>query len=219
MIMEYTCLPVCDLRQTTLAAAKNITKISSCATVIFPTDADEETMTALSVIPLECVAAVMHIGKNALISEVNGINQLSDTSFSGGSDNVVVSNGISVAMGLSELTEGNLFVNGMAIFPKKLEGKLRLRTPMVNGGLFYMDYEDFKFYATTMTLDAQLMKYLPEKTLIVCGDTLEIDDSVTEEMMADKKVLLCAGNMVRCRKEISGYVKAFSQVGNTIEII
>jgi len=45
---------------------------------------------------------------------------------------------------------------------------------------------------------------------------VDIDDDVTEQMLSDKKITFAAGNEVKCGKNILGYVKVNSTVGNKI---
>ena len=43
-----------------------------------------------------------------------------------------------------------------------------------------------------------------------------IDNNMTEQMLSDKKITFAAGNEVKCGKNILGYVKVNSTVGNKI---
>lgn len=52
--------------------------------------------------------------------------------------------------------------------------------------------------------------------MVAAGNNVDIDNNMTEQMLSDKKITFAAGNEVKCGKNILGYVKVNSTVGNKI---
>ena len=68
----------------------------------------------------------------------------------------------------------------------------------------------------TIEIDGDTVRSFDYNTLVAAGNNVDIDNNMTEQMLSDKKITFAAGNEVKCGKNILGYVKVTSTVGNKI---
>lgn len=217
--MTYSNLPVCDLRHIEdIEAIKNIELIEEVAVLVLPEDADENIKSLLSTIPQKNVATTIYIKKSVDFKVVNGCIEIDKRNFSDGLESVTVVNGIVVVSKNSQNLNGKFIVNGMVIINNKIADACNLQFPMLNGMVKYLDFESYKVFNDTLNLDADTLRFLSPDTLIIAGNTIDICEDVTYEMLSDKNIILIAGNVIKCNKSIAGFVKATAIYGNCVEI-
>ncbi len=199
-----------DLRNYSVEALNHIRSISMVATIILPSDADEDWYSAFGNIKVNQCASIIRLEKNAVVSKVNGFTILDDTNTE---DN------------------GYYFINGCCLI-KTIEKK-----PFISCNGFCLKYENavldvkhingtiteipkdtvLKFYPDSAEIDADTVRNLDANVTVAAGDKICIADDVSEECLKEKNIKFIAGDKIICCEHIFGYVNANSQVGDKIE--
>ena len=205
--MKYEGMPICDLRHLNdVEAIKKIEHISGCAMVVFPNDAAPEIMSALAGVPLQEVASVTRMGKDDVISLINGLSEITENLFSRDGKTFLLVNGVAVIADLPEGIKGDLIVNGIIAIKKSL--KLSINFPVVNGIMKHLDFDEFKMYPGEAEIDAETIEYLKPRTLILAASEIHLDKNITAAMLKEKEIILFAESEITCYSDAAPYVKA-----------
>ncbi len=216
--MIYSNLPVCDLRNiNSIESAKQIEKIENAILVIFPNDIDDDIKSAMCSIQCQNVVSVIYADKSDDVIVTNGITEIANYTLNESS--IIICNGIMIVDKLSCEIKGKVYLNGLAAVNESSKDKCKLSLCMVNGMVRNFNFDDYRVYQDTFKLDCDTLRYLNDNTLLIAGNVLEIADDVSVEMLENKKVILFAGNTIRCSKELSGYINAKAMAENGIEIV
>lgn len=217
--MKMENLPVCDLRNIkTAEAARNIEEIVNCALVIMPQDGDDELLTALASIPQKNVASTVALPTEATVSMRNGVADLTAGMMNSNTETYYLINGITVVEPIPTDKKGTLVANGVIVLHEKNRIESGLKLGMINGITAYADFENTVIQDGTFEIDADFLKYVKPKTLVIAGDSIEIADDVTVELLAEKISFLIAGDSIICPKAVAGYVRANSVCGDGVEV-
>lgn len=215
----YSDMPVCDLRMITAEMAKQIEDIHDIALLILPSDAPEEVMTALAAVQKSDIASMIYLSRNELLSVFNGCVELTDNHFSGAQKCNVLVNGVAVLKNISGETAGSVLVNGMLILHKSLQSGCSLAFPMINGLQKYLDFDDYKVFPNQIDVDVEFLSYLEQKTLIIAGNQISIQQDVSVGLLKEKQTIFIAGNKITCYQDIAAYVKTRGTAGNAVEVL
>lgn len=213
--MIYKNIAKCDLRQLSTAEEfSKIEKFESIATLILPKGLSVEAQSALAAIPRANIAKEIYLEQDAELRTVNGSAVINRNTVAKDSSKVYYTvNGSAVVCDLEQGTEVNfLVVNGSLIIQKNLQAVLNVGT--VNGSTNKVDFEDFKFYPDTLKVDGNFIREIPNDTLIIVGDSITFEGDVTVDDMREKNVRFSAGDSIKAPKELLGYLKANSYVGD-----
>ena len=126
-------------------------------------------------------------------------------------DCLYIVNGIVILETVEKIPD--LCVNGLLLKRKKSRYEM---TRMNGRSVEVEDNVVIKPYPNTIEIDSDMVRSFDYNTLVAAGNNVDIDDDVTEQMLFDKKITFAAGNEVKCGKNILGYVKVNSTVGNKI---
>lgn len=205
---------VVDLREYTPKALEGIKSINAVAIVILPENPSPEFVEAYSKIHLNAVALTLNLAKDKIIAMFNGVTSLSSISLS---DNTVgIFNGIVIMGHAIENKNVQYIVNGIML--KKLGLQHNGKCLMENGLIFEMDFDEnkVKLFTNKIEIDASFIRNVEDGTLIASGDTIILNNDITEEMIVEKNIQFFAGNSIKCPKNIKGCVQARACVGNKI---
>ena len=201
-------IAVLDLQNFTAEALRGIKKIDGCAIVLISKNASDEWKNAYANIKIKNVAQIIETDAHKH-SVLNGVITLNDSNVT--DDCIYVINGIVVLETVERVPD--LCVNGIIV---KRE-KSRYNMSLLNGRSVELgDEVTVKAYTNVVEIDSDTVRNFDNNTLVVAGNIINIKNDVTEQMLTDKKITFAAGNKVKCSKNISGYVKANSIVGNKI---
>ena len=217
--MKMVNLPVCDLRNIkTAEAARKIEEITNCALVIMPQDGDDELLTALASIPQTNVASTVSLPANADVSLRNGVTTLTAGMMSSDKETYYLINGITVVESIPADKKGTLIANGVIVLHEKNRAECGLKFGTVNGITAYADFENTVVQDDSFEIDADFLKYVKPKTLLIAGDSIDIAEDVAVDELAEKISFMLAGDKIVCPKAVSGYVRANSTCGDGIEL-
>ena len=215
--MIYHNVVVCDLRHIiTVEEARRIESISNVVMLILPGDAPHEVQEALAAVPKQNVVTTLYLKANDRTSILNGSALLGNGDFPPEGEAHFVVNGVAVIEDLAEARKGDFVINGIMILHSRLKNHTGLRFSSLNGPKGYVEFDDYKLFSDEVDVDAAFMEFLPERTLIVCGDTIRVAPDVSLDMLRAKKPYFAAGNEIHCSCTVSGYVKANSLSGNGV---
>ena len=189
-----------DLQNFTAEALRDIKKIESCAMLLIPKNASDEWKNAYAKITIRNVASIIEVSYSKY-SVLNGMVTLNDKNVS--DDCLYIVNGIVILES----------VNGLLLKRKKSRYEM---TRMNGRSVEVEDNVVIKPYPNTIEIDGNTVRSFDYNTLVAAGNNVDIVDDVTEQMLSDKKITFAAGNEVKCGKNILGYVKVNSTVGNKI---
>ncbi len=211
-------MPLCDLRYlNSVEAVRQIEKIEDIALLILPKDAPDDVMSAIAAIDKNDIASIIYLGKDEEVSIINGTTELTDAEFPPDKVKTVMVNGMAFIRELSPEAKGNVYVNGSVVINSKLK-QCNLNFVNVNGSRQYADFEHMMFFGNKFELDAITLQEMKPKTCIGAGNKIKINYDVTLEMLREKEITFFVGDTLKCRRNVSGYVKVNSFVGNQIEI-
>ena len=217
--MKMVNLPVCDLRNIkTAEAAKSIEEIANCALVIMPKEGDDDLLNALATIPQKNVASTVSLPASADVSLRNGVVTLTAAMMSSETETYYLVNGITVVEPIPADKKATLVANGVIVMHEKNRAESGLKLGAVNGITAYADFEHSVVQDGSFEIDADFLKYVKPKTLVIAGDSIEIADDVAVENLAEKISFMIAGDSIVCPKAVSGYVRANSTCGDGIEV-
>ena len=198
-----------DLRNYSPEALRRIKKISMCAILIIPSDAQQEWYDAFSDINVTMCAEIIRLGRNETVKNINGIGIIDDASDSENSHFFV--NGIAIIETKEKCP--SVSVNGICI---KRESTV-FNQKNINGKTFVMgDDTPYKIYSNKVSIDYGTVNNCNEGTLVIAGGDITIENDVTEEMLLKKKLGFVTGKDIICAGSVYGYVNANSQFGNRI---
>ena len=202
---------VLDLTNYTPQALRNIKSISGVACVLVA-DGDEEYIEALSEIEIEGVACTIKVPKGTEIASINGSARL--TNETAKKDTIYNVNGFALIYDLSADMNIGLIVNGMALVQKGSN----VNVLQANGEVITeeFDIDKLKFVDNKLYIDANFVKECEVGTIAMADNKIYIDDSVTADMLCEKKIRFISGNKIICRKELWGYVQNNAHIGNKI---
>ncbi len=201
-------IAVLDLQNFTAEALRGIKKIDGCAIVLISKNASDEWKNAYANIKIQNVAQIIETDAHKH-SVLNGVITLNDSNVT--DDCIYIINGIAVLETVERVPD--LCVNGIIV---KRE-KSRYNMSLLNGRSVELgDDVTVKAYTNVVEIDSDTVRNFDNNTLVVAGNIINIKNDVTEQMLTDKKITFTAVNKVKCSKNISGYVKANSIVGNKI---
>ena len=126
-------------------------------------------------------------------------------------DCLYIVNGIVILETVEKIPD--LCVNGLLLKRKKSCYEM---TRMNGRSVEVEDNVVIKPYPNTIEIDGNTVRSFDYNTLVAAGNNVDIDNNMTEQMLSDKKITFAAGNEVKCGKNILGYVKVNSTVGNKI---
>lgn len=197
-----------DLQNFTAEALREIKKIESCAMLLIPKNASDEWKNAYAKITIRNVASIIEVSYSKY-SVLNGMVILNDKNVS--DDCLYIVNGIIILETVEKIPD--LCVNGLLLKRKKSRYEM---TRMNGRSVEVEDNVVIKPYPNTIEIDGDTVRSFDYNTLVAAGNNVDIVDDVTEQMLSDKKITFAAGNEVKCGKNILGYVKVNSTVGNKI---
>ncbi len=210
-------MPVCDLRNyTDIAVIQAIESIQNVAMVILPKEAPSDVLQALHSIPMRNVAAVISLGRDDRVQLLNGLAAVGDADLGTEGNTALVVNGIVVIADLSPDAHASLYLNGIVLIQEKLRSHPGLRFAMTNGLKVYAPFEKYKLYPQEVTLDRDFLTWLDPDTVIAAGNTIQIGDDVTIDILREKRLTLVSGNILVCPSALKGYIQSISTVGNKI---
>ncbi|MGN1194168.1 MAG: hypothetical protein ACI4SB_01650 [Acutalibacteraceae bacterium] len=204
---------VVDLTQYSSAALSKITSMTNVALVLLPAGAPEEYYEAYAQIKKENIANTIQIPSGKIVTQVNGTTVI--TAQEVAENAVVISNGITVLKGFDDYKgDGGFYVNGVLVKSKNCAAKIYSS----NGITMTMPDDDFEcsIWGDSLTVDKDMIRHLKEKTLIICGNKLFLDESVSEQLIEEKDIRFLSGYKIIAPKKIIGCVKARSTVGFSI---
>lgn len=204
-------VPMLDLTNYTPEALRNIQKIS-CVACVLVADGDDEYTEAFSKIELDCVACTIKVPKGTEVALINGSARL--TKETAKNDTIYIVNGFALIYDLSADMNISLIVNGTALVQKG--SKVNILN--VNGEVITeeFDIDKLKFVDNKLYIDANFVKECEVGTIAMADNKIFIDDSVTADMLREKKIRFISGNKIICRKELWGYVQNNAHIGNKI---
>lgn len=197
-----------DLQNFTAGALREIKKIESCAMLLIPKNASDEWKNAYAKITIRNVASIIEVSYSKY-SVLNGMVVLNDKNVS--DDCLYIVNGIVILETVEKIPD--LCVNGLLLKRKKSRYEM---TRMNGRSVEVEDNVVIKPYPNTIEIDGDTVRSFDYNTLVAAGNNVDIVDDVTEQMLSDKKITFAAVNEVKCGKNILGYVKVNSTVGNKI---
>ena len=202
---------VVDLTNYTPQALRNIKSISGVAMVLLA-DGDEEYIEALSEIEFEGVACSITVPRGKEIASVNGSARLTNETVK--NDTIYMVNGFALIYDLSADRNIDLIVNGTALVQKGSYVNIL----QANGEVITeeFDIDKLKFVDNKLYIDANFVKECEVGTIAMADNKIYIDDSVTADMLREKKIRFISGNKIICRKELWGYVQNNAHIGNKI---
>ena len=202
-----------DLTQYDAKALSKIKSITNVAILMIPADAPSAYYEALSDIRMTNVANTIKIPADAVPLHINGTTVISALDIP---DNaVVIANGIIVLKGFDNYKgDSSFYVNGFLVKSKNCAAKIH----SCNGITMTMPDDDFEcsIWGDSVTVDEDMLRHLKDKTLIVCGNKLFLDENVSEKLIEEKDIRFFAGYKIIAPKKIIGCVKARSTVGFSI---
>lgn len=211
----YHDLPTCDLRfLTDPEAIRQIERIHDVATLILPSDAPKDVMSAFSAIPKDDIASILYFPAQAKLNMINGC---SDLAFTPEPNQYFIVNGMALIREMPETASATLYVNGLCLINRRLKDHPGLHLAEVNGAVTYCDLkEEPKLFSNKFTLDADTLRYLKKGQAIVVGNQLTIEQDVTVEMLLEKELTIIVGNKLLAPQHLLGYLKATATVMNQI---
>ena len=220
LMAQYHDLASLDLRRMANAQSmREIEQISDIGVVIFPSDADDETMAAISAIPVSDVGQVLYLKQNEQVQICNGFQVFEADTYSTCAEDetrVVIINGVALFLDGPNVGTVTVNANGICIMREGGKNLDRIRYAMVNGFNCKKSFSDYVIFQNKMTLDADMLESLEPKTLVLCGNKLTIARDVTLQALKEKEVVLIVGNKLYCPKELMGYLKVKALIGNRI---
>lgn len=202
---------VVDLTNYTPEALRNIKSIS-CVACVLVADGDDEYTEALSQIEFECVASTITVPHGKEIATVNGSARLTNETVK--NDTIYMVNGFALIYDLPADRNISLIVNGTVLVQK---GSY-VNVLQANGEVITEDFDidKLKFVDNKVYIDANFVKECEIGTVVVADNKIYIDDSVTADMLREKKIRFISGNKIICRKELWGYVQNNAHISNKI---
>ena len=214
----YNDMPVCDLRDIqSVETAKAIKCISDIAVLILPKDAPQDVMEALEAIPKEDIGTVVKLSLADNISVINGLTVLYDGDIPKENPPVYIVNGTLICRTLSPEKNPRVIVNGAIVLHESLKDSVGIQILVQNGVKIYVEFEEYKSYSPDLEVDADFLKYVNPKTLLIAGRDILIDEDVSPEMLLEKSVRLIAGRTIKCPKKLLGIVKSIGIAGKGFE--
>lgn len=208
---KYTNLAELDLRNYSSEALKKIRKIENVGGLILPKNAGNEWTEAFSKIKVKNCGSMIYLESGEILHKINGAVLLDDKSVNDGEKYFVGGAAVIATKEKRPL----LFLNGAAV----VLGDANYSVEDLNGALVKADPKgEYRIYPNSIKVDFSMLENLPEDFSVVAGNCIEIDDDVMETALKEKRISFFAGNRVRCSKAVCGYVKANSQVGNTVAV-
>ena len=204
------------LADLTLFDAKALSKIKSITNVailMIPADAPSEYYEALTDIKMTNVASTIKIPGDAVPLHINGTTVITAQELP--ENAVVISNGITVLKGFDDYkSDSGFYVNGVLVKSKNCTAKIHA----CNGITMTMPDDEFEcsIWGDSVTVDEDMLLHLKEKTLIIGGNKLFLDESVSEQLIEEKDIRFLSGYKIIAPKKIIGCVKARSTVGFSI---
>ncbi|MDD4796371.1 MAG: hypothetical protein PHO66_01220 [Eubacteriales bacterium] len=212
-------MPVCDLRNIrSIEEAQAISGIRNVALLILPQDAPPAVNAALLAVPKENIAAIVSLDADAAVNMVNGVHELRDSDFGAAGETMLLVNGICIGRRLSANVRGKIIVNGIVLLHEQFKAGGDIEFLMVNGLTRYVDFDDVKTFPNTLDINDEFLEYLPENTVVTVGNTATFDDTVTVDMLRDKKVFFIVGNTIVCPPALMAYLKATATYGNELRL-
>ena len=202
-----------DLTQYDAKALSKIKSITNVAILMIPADAPSEYYEALTDIRMTNVANTIKIPGNTVPLHINGTTVITAQELP--ENAVVISNGITVLKGFDDYkSDSGFYVNGVLVKSKNCAAKIH----SCNGITMTMPDDDFEcsIWGDSVTVDEDMLRHLKDKTLIVCGNKLFLDENVSEKLIEEKDIRFFAGYKIIAPKKIIGCVKARSTVGFSI---
>ena len=202
-----------DLTQYDAKALSKIKSITNVAILMIPADAPSEYYEALTDIKMTNVASTIKIPGKAVPLHINGTTVISSLDIP---DNaVVIANGIIVLKGFDGYTgNSGFYVSGILVKSKNCAAKIH----SCNGLTMTVPDDDFEcsVWGDSVTVDEDMLRHLKDKTLIICGNKLFLDENVSEQLIEEKDIRFLSGYKIIAPKKIIGCVKARSTVGFNI---
>ena len=202
-----------DLTQYSAAALSKISTMTNVALVLLSAGAPEEYYEAYAQIKKTNIASTIQIPVGKIVKQVNGTMVI--TAQEVPENAVVISNGITVLKGFDDYKgDSSFYVSGFLVKSKNCAAKIHA----CNGITMMMPDDDFEcnIWGDSVTVDEDMLRHLKDKTLIVCGNKLFLDESVSEKLIEEKDIRFLSGYKIIAPKKIIGCVKARSTVGFSI---
>lgn len=202
-----------DLTKYDAKALSKIKSITNVAILMIRADAPSEYYEALTDIKMTNVADTIKIPGDAVPLHINGTTVITAQEIP---DNaVVIANGIIVLKGFDGYAgNSGFYVSGILVKSKNCAAKIH----SCNGITMTMSDDDFEcsIWGDCVTVDEDMLRHLKEKTLIICGNKLFLDESVSEQLIEEKDIRFLSGYQIIAPKKIIGCVKARSTVGFSV---
>ena len=214
---KYYDMPTCDLRHLNdPETIRQIEKICDIAQLILPSDASDEVMSAFASVPMEDIASILYIPKNAELSSINGVAVINAASKV---ERYININGVAVVKNIAADAKVTININGFCLIDEPLKGHPGIILSSVNGLVAYGDLSiEPKFFQNKVHLDADTVRYMKNGQTIVVGNELSFDADIPVELLVEKELIFYVGNKLFCPKHLAGYLKANATVGNKFEI-
>ena len=199
-----------DLRDATAESLAEIKGIKNAGIIILPTDAEPEFFANYAKIPKKNIGSELRLEKNVTVKTHSGccvIDSVSDPE-----NTVVITNGICVVMNVNSEKPLRLVVNGITI----IQNGSNAEVISSNGICNRAEFNYVRVFNDRVTVTADFLKALNDSTAIVAGDRIIVDDSVSSQLILDKKIIFCAGDDIICTENNYGAVAATSFAGDSI---
>ncbi len=217
----YSDMVVCDLRHiVTVEQARAIESINDIAILLLPKDSTNEVAAAIAEIERSDIALELHVNENAEICTINGNADIGDISFNEKNEYILIINGFAVLSNIKYNCKISICLNGTLIINEKFlkNNDSNFTFLSINGFLRKASFDDYKYFKGSIEIDADMIKYLPENFTIISMNEIIIDENVTIDILEKSGIKFISQNNIKCKKNISGYIKAFSIVGNNVII-
>lgn len=197
-----------DLRSYTAESLKKIRFINA-SIIILPENAAPEFYTAYANIKINA-AATLRLPDNKQISMHNGMAEINHYT-----DDIIMTNGIAIIHKIECDEPIKLFSNGVIIY----DPDTKINVIHDNGVTIKAPFslENVKSFSNKVSLNSQFFESLDNNTIIVCGNSIKIEEDVEVSLLKSKTIFIAAGNKIECSEKIIGYIQTISAVGNKIE--
>lgn len=205
-------IPVLDLRNTSVEALNEIEEIKNVAMMILPENPSVEFSTALAKIPQHNVACSISLPADAAIKQSNGQVELTPATLK--QEGIIIISGQAVVTGTVEECNASLIVNGQFIHPKSSSFNII----SCNGQSLAFDYEQYVMFNDDMSIDADMMDLMENKTFFLCNGDISFKKDVTLEMLKEKRPCFLFNGDVKCQKNIAAYLKLNASINGDLKI-
>lgn len=211
----YKDLVTCDLRRlTSPEAVRQITEISDVVLLLLPKTDSPELNAAFSDIPKTDIVNILYLDPEAPVHVINGRTVISDETLDTEQENIFIINGTAVLVGITKKVKISAYVNGKIILAENVKPNILLQTPSLNGKIISADFTSCKSFSDALTVDADMLQYLPQKCALICSDSVRFSSDITISLLQEKQPIFFVSDEIRAPRALLGYLKATSQASD-----